>query len=87
MTDSETREIALEIEQVSGIKAEELIGVGLLHPEDAKRWLVKEKYYEMAKTGMTYTDIKYELSEKYGISVSSIEKLVYRKRRIRGRGD
>jgi len=45
----------------------------------AKKWLVKQHYFRMARTGRTYTDIKYELSVKYGLSVSSIEKLVYRK--------
>lgn len=31
----------------------------------------------MAKEGMKYKDIKALLSEKYGVSVSMIEKLVY----------
>jgi hypothetical protein len=33
----------------------------------------------MAKEGKKYKDIKKELSKKYGMSVSSIEKLVYRR--------
>ena len=38
---------------------------------------IKKEYGEMAKEGMKYKDIKVLLSEKYGLSVSSIEKLVY----------
>jgi hypothetical protein len=76
-------EIAREIKQISGLDVEEVMRIGLLHPEDAKRWLVKQKYHLMFKSGMSYTDIKYELSDQYGISVSTIEKLVYRKERVR----
>ncbi len=70
--------IAQEIKEISGIEAKLMLEIGLLHPGQATKWLVKQQYFAMAKTGRTYADIKYELSEKYGISVSSIEKLVYR---------
>jgi hypothetical protein len=77
--------VAAEIKTITGIDAEGLMRIGLLHPADAKRWLVKKKYFMMAKSGKTYTDIKYELSDTYGISISAIEKLVYRKDRVRSR--
>ncbi len=71
--------IAAEIKALTGIEADALMELGLLHPGHARKWLVRQRYFDLARTGRTYTDIKYELSERYGISVSSIEKLVYRK--------
>jgi hypothetical protein len=76
----ETKELIIdEIEQLAGINARQLFDKGLLTLEHARKWIVKQKYFQLAKTGRTYTDIKYELSLDYGISVSSIEKMVYRK--------
>ncbi|MBS4057368.1 MAG: hypothetical protein KGZ82_08635 [Bacteroidales bacterium] len=67
-----------EIREISGIDTAEAIRIGLLPPTEARKWLVKQKYFILAAgSGRTYTDIKYELSEEYGMSVSSIEKLVY----------
>jgi hypothetical protein len=71
---------AEEIRQISGVDAKKLIEIGLLHPVEARRWLVRKKYYLLADGSRTFTDIKLELSEQYGLSVSSIEKLIYRKR-------
>jgi len=56
----------------------EIIDVGLVGEKEIIKALVRKEYNEMAKEGMKYKVIKAELSEKYGISVSSIEKLVYR---------
>lgn len=67
-----------EIKEISGVDAKKMIEIGLLHPVDARRWLVRKKYYLLADGTRTYTDIKEELSEQYGISISSIEKLIYR---------
>jgi hypothetical protein len=76
----ETKDLIIdEIEQLAGINARQLFDKGLLTLEHARKWIVKHKYFQLAKTGRTYTDIKYELSLDYGISVSSIEKMVYRK--------
>lgn len=76
----ETKDLIIgEIEQLAGIDARQLIEKGLITLQHAKKWIVKQKYFQLAKTGRTYTDIKYELSIGYGISVSSIEKMVYRK--------
>jgi hypothetical protein len=71
--------IAREIQEVSGVDVKSIMEMGLLHPIEARKWLVKTKYYLLADGSRTLTDIKYELSENYGISISSIEKMIYRK--------
>jgi hypothetical protein len=71
--------LAEEITQISGVDAKKMIEIGLLHPIEARRWLVRKKYFLLADGSRTYTDIKLELSEQYGLSVSSIEKLIYRR--------
>ena len=68
-----------EIQQLTGIDAEKLFDIGLIPANHARNWIVEKKYYQLAKTGRTYTDIKNELSDEYGVSVSTIEKLIYRK--------
>jgi len=64
-----------------GIDVSEVIRKGILHVTEARKWLVRELYYKMAKADneRTYADIKYELSDLYDISVSTIEKMIYRK--------
>ena len=77
-----TKDLILgEIKELAGIDAEQLLEIGLLTEDHARKWVVKKKYYEMAKTGRTFTDIKNELSDCFGLSVSSIEKMVYRKQK------
>ena len=71
--------IIAEIQQLVGIDASQLIDIGLLSPQHARKWVVKQKYYQLAKTGRKYADIKEELSDDFGVSVSTIEKLVYRR--------
>lgn len=71
--------ILREIKEIAGIDAIQLFDMGLLTLDQARKWLVREKYFQMKKPGKTFTDIKYELSDEYGISVSAIEKLIYRK--------
>jgi hypothetical protein len=71
--------ILREIKELAGIDASQLFDMGLLTLDQARKWLVREKYFQMKKPGKTFTDIKYELSDEYGISVSAIEKLIYRK--------
>ena len=68
-----------EINELAGMDVANLVKKGLVNSNQARKWLVKHKYYEMAKTGRTYVDIKYELSDCYGVSVSTIEKMIYRK--------
>jgi len=72
-------QIVEEIRNEFGIDVSEVVEKGILHPYEAKKWLVKELYFKWAKFDRTLTDIKYELSDLYDISVSSIEKMVYRK--------
>ena len=57
----------------------ESVEIGLVGEKEIKRVLLKKEYEDMAKEGMKYKDIKILLSEKYGLSVSMIEKLVYKK--------
>jgi hypothetical protein len=56
----------------------ESIEIGLVGEKEIKRVLVKKEYENLAKEGMKYKDIKVLLSEKYEVSVSWIEKLVYK---------
>lgn len=73
-------ELVLDIKEMTGYDVEKLMEIGLLKVSEARKWVVKEKYYSIAKeTGRSYADIKYDLSELYGMSVSSIEKMIYRK--------
>lgn len=64
---------------MAGIDLHKLMENGLVSRKQATKWIVKKKYYEMAKTGRKYIDIKNELSDKYEISVRTIEKLIYNK--------
>jgi len=77
--DTSSNEFLIEIQQLSGIDASKLVEIGLITSNHAKKWIVRQKYFHLAKTGRTYADIKYELSIDYGISVSAIEKIIYRK--------
>ena len=72
-------QIAEDIQNEFGIDVSEVMERGILHPIEAKKWLVKELYFKWAKFDRTFTDIKYELSDRYDISVSSIEKMVYKR--------
>jgi hypothetical protein len=63
---------------LSGMNPEPFIEKGIINLKELRNWIVKGEYYQRAKSGKTYTEIKHELSEEYGISISSIEKLIYR---------
>ena len=83
---NEAEKIITEIRDRFGIDVEKLVKMDLLPLPAAKRWLVREMYFHLArngntveKGGRTYTDIKNQLSVEYGISVSSIEKIIYRR--------
>ena len=54
------------------------VEAGFVGEKEIKRALIKYYYETMAKDGLKYKDIKNELSMRYGVSVSSIEKLVYK---------
>ena len=68
-----------EVNEIVGVDASKFFDIGLISTNHARNWVVKQKYFQLAKTGRTYTDIKTELSDEYGVSVSTIEKMVYRK--------
>ena len=75
-----TKDLILgEIKEIAGIDASYLFDIGLIPADHARNWVVKHKYFQLAKTGRTYTDIKGQLSDEYGVSVSMIEKMIYRK--------
>ena len=73
------QQIVDEIQREFGIDLTEVIQKGILDPYDAKKWLVKQLYYKLSKEDRTYTVIKKELSKRYNISVSTIEKMMYKK--------
>ena len=82
----ETERVIIDLREHFGIEVENLVKRGLLPVSAAKKWLVRELYFTYAKEGntiekggRTYTNIKNELSDCYGVSVSSIEKMIYRK--------
>jgi len=56
----------------------EAVEVGMVGEKELKRGLIKYDYDKLAKDGLKYKEIKEVLSEKYGFSISSIEKLVYK---------
>jgi len=59
------------------------IAVGLLHIDDAKNWLVRNEYRRLYEQEFnTYTEVKKYLASRYGISISSIEKMIYRDNKI-----
>jgi hypothetical protein len=61
----------------TGIK--ELFDLGIITVNELQKWVVKELYYEAVKKGgKSYKEIKFELSEEYPLSCSTIEKLIYR---------
>ena len=74
--------VSLLVEDVfnkMGVDVLDAVKAGLIGRKELSKALIKYDYEQMAKQGRKYKDIKAELSEKYGVSVSSIEKLVYRK--------
>ncbi len=68
-----------DIQAYSGIDVRDVMEIGILSTNDARKWVVRTKYHEMSKNrqDLSLTAIKYELSEEYGMSVSAIEKMVY----------
>ncbi len=79
MLDGEEELLANEIFETMNIDVKQAVDTGLIGIREMKRQLVRHYYEQMAKEGKKYKDIKVELSKRYGLSVSSIEKLVYRK--------
>jgi hypothetical protein len=63
-----------------GVDVTDAYNASIVGEKEIKKALVMYDYYELAKEGIKYKEIKKKLSEKYGFSVSSIEKMVYGKR-------
>lgn len=72
--------LANKILQNFQIDITDAIRAGLVGEKEMKRVLILKAYDEMAKEGKKYKDIKALLSKEYGVSASSIEKMVYRPR-------
>lgn len=61
-----------------GIDVREGLRIGLFTKREIKKVLIKKKYFELAKKGLSYKEIKGQLSKEFEVSVSSIEKVVYK---------
>ncbi len=70
--------LANKILQNFQIDVTDAITIGLVGEREMKKALIIKAYEEMAKEGLKYKDIKARLSKEYGVSVSSIEKMVYK---------
>lgn len=52
---------------------------GILNKKGLTDAIIEHEYYRMAKNGEKYKKIKENLNKIYGVSVSAIEKIVYKK--------
>ena len=68
-----------KVQKVFQVDIVPAIAIGLIGEQQMKKVLVKYEYETLSKKGIKYKEIKSKLSKKYGVSVSWIEKLVYRK--------
>ena len=68
-----------EVLDKMGVDILELVEMGFIGEKEIKRVLIVTEYERMARNGIKYKDIKRILGKQYGWSVSSIEKLVYKK--------
>jgi len=66
-----------EVQDKFGIDITDAIRIGLAGEKEIKKVLIKKKYALLAKEGTSYKEIKEKLSKEFGVSVSSIEKMVY----------
>jgi len=72
--------IIQEIKELSGMDAKPFFEKGIVQVTEFRKWIVKQRYNELSKTTMRLTDIKADLSERYAISVSAIEKMIYQQK-------
>ena len=62
-----------------GIDITYFVALGLLHIDDAKHWLISKEYRRLYNGGgYSYKKVKLYLSDRYGVSISTIEKIIYR---------
>jgi hypothetical protein len=68
-----------------GIDVTYFVFLGLLHIDDAKRWLIRKQFerrrsaYLRGESDENLEYIKDDLSIRYGVSFSKVEKIVYQK--------
>jgi len=72
--------LVTEILETMGVDLNEAVGLKIIGVKEMKRRLVKWHYGVMSGNDIAYKTIKEQLSKRYGMSVSSIEKLVYRRK-------
>jgi len=79
------RNVIRDILDEFGIDATYFVFIGLLHIDDAKNWLIKRLYekrrmaYQRGESDENIEYIKEDLSLRYGVSFSKVEKLVYQR--------
>jgi hypothetical protein len=79
------RNVIRDILNEFGIDATYFVFIGLLHIDDAKNWLIKRLYekrrmaYQRGESDENIEYIKEDLSLRYGVSFSKVEKLVYQR--------
>lgn len=62
-----------------GLDITYFVALGLLHIDDAKIWLISKEYRRLYNGGeYSYKQVKAYLSARYGVSISIIEKIIYR---------
>ena len=83
LTESELL-LADKVQKTFQVDVVPAIEIRLFGEQQMKKVLVRYEYDELAKHGIKYKEIKARLSRKYGVSVSWIEKLVYRKTTTNG---
>jgi hypothetical protein len=79
------RNVIRDILDEFSIDATYFVFIGLLHIDDAKNWLIKRLYekrrmaYQRGESDENIEYIKEDLSLRYGVSFSKVEKLVYQR--------
>jgi hypothetical protein len=82
MTETD-KKVITDIIHEFGIDITYFVFIGLLHPDDARNWLIRKLYekrrilYQRGETNENIETIKEDLSVKYGVSFSKVEKLIY----------
>ena len=80
---NELKAIIKDIWNNYGIDISYYVSIGLLHIADAKNWLIINEYPRLYNNGeLSHKEVKERLSKRYGISISSIEKMVYRNNKV-----
>ena len=71
--------IIKDILQHYNVDVSYFVALGLLHIVDARNWLICHEYRRLHNHGEhTYIKVKLYLCERYDVSLSTIEKMIYR---------